>query len=68
MNLVKRLIAPFNRHLFGTGFICFLHHHFYKLRLIKLRADNDLLPLLNMNAAVYNQLCIFPKNCLFHTL
>ena len=59
MDLLQRLVVPL--HLYASGFclIGFFHHHLDKLRLIQIGINNNVLSLLNIDAAADNQFCIF---------
>ena len=66
MDLGQGLIAPLHGNLFGLGLIGLLHHHLDKLRLVQVRIDDDLLALLNIDAASDDQAGIFPQYGFFH--
>ena len=66
MDLGQGLIAPLHGDLFGLGLIGLLHHHPDKLRLVQVRIDDDLLALLNIDAAADDQAGIFPQYGFFH--
>ena len=62
----QRLIVPLHAYLLGLGLIGLLHHQLDKLRLIQVCIDKNLLPLLDIHAAFYDQAGIFPQNSFFH--
>ena len=59
VQLGQRIVVPLYGNLLGLGLVSLLHHHRYKLRLIQAGVDDDFLPLLDINAAADDQLCIF---------
>ena len=66
VDFAQGLVAPLHGNLFGLGLIGLLHHHLDKLRLVQVRIDDDLLALLNIDAAADDQAGIFPQYGFFH--
>ena len=66
MELLQRLVAPLNHHLFGLGLIGLLHQQLHKFRLIQLGIDHDLLPLLDIDTPANDQAGIFTQYGFFH--
>ena len=59
MELRQRLIVPVHHNALGTGAVAFLNDHFYEFGLIELGGDEDLLTLLDIDAAADDQAGIF---------
>ena len=68
VKLVDRLMAPVDDDLLCLQLIAFLDQHRHELRLVQLCLDEDLLPLLNVDAAGGNELRVGTKNGFFHSI
>ena len=66
VELGQGLVVPLHADLFGLGLIGLLHHQLYKFRLVQIRVDQDLLALLDIDAASDDQAGIFPQNGFLH--
>ena len=66
VELGKRLIVPLNRDFTRTGFVCLINNHRDELGLIKIRLNNYILTLFDINADCCDKMCVFSENCLFH--
>jgi hypothetical protein len=58
VQLVKRLMSEFHRHLFRAGFIALVNEHFDESRLIELSGYHNVLPFLNVHAFHGDKLCV----------
>ena len=59
-------VIPLHRHLPGFRLVGFFHHHLNKLRLVQIRINNHILPLLDIDAAADNQSGILSENGFLH--
>ena len=58
VHLQKRLVIPFHDHPSCAALVAFLYQHLDKLRLIQLRCNEYLLPLLNIAAYFRDKTCV----------
>ena len=54
----QRLVRPLHAHFCGTRLVAFLDNKLDKLRLVKLGAYNDILPLTDIDADTHDKLGI----------
>ena len=62
----QRLIVPVDDDLLRLAAVTFLDHHGHELRLVELGGDEDLLPLLDVDAALGDKARIGAQNGFFH--